>query len=81
MTILRHDETDRFRVRGEDGKEYEVVERTAILDDSTVSGPTDTVAGMREYQTTDGRTVNRLGGRFEILEMDSEPTIVATRID
>lgn len=81
MTILRHDETDRFRVRDENGNEHEVYELTAILDDSTISGPDDTVPGLRELHTTDGRAVNKLGAKYEILTDGLEPTVMATRID
>lgn len=81
MTILRHDETDRFRVRDEDGNEYEVVQRTEILDDRTSGDPHGTIRGLRNHTTTDGRHVNVRGDRYEILTDGIEPTVMATRID
>ncbi len=75
------DETDRFRIRDENGNEHEVYELTPILDDGTVGGPDDTAPGLRELYTTDGRTVNRQGEKYEILEHGFEPTVMSTRND
>ncbi len=81
MTILRHDETDRFRVRDDNGNEHEVYELTAILDDSTVGGPDDTIPGLRELRTTGRRAVNKQGDRYEILGDGINPAVMADRID
>lgn len=80
MTILRHDETDRFRVRDDDGNEYEIVEHTAIMDANTFDDPDATMLGTRSLRTTDSRHVNVQGDKYEILT-DGEPTVMATRID
>lgn len=80
MTILRYDETDRFWARDDNGDEYEIVEVTEILDDSTSGKVGATVSGMRFLHTTTGRHVNQRGEEYEILADGLEPTVSARRL-
>ena len=81
MTILRYDETDRFRVRDDNGTEHEVVEYTEILSDRRRRHLGAAIPGAKMFRTTEGRHVNRRGEEYEIMTDGlDEPTVLATRI-
>ncbi len=60
--------TDSFIAKGDDGKEYTVVEHTTFIRFTPVGQGTQTLKGTVRYELDDGLPVNqRKDGAFEIV--------------
>ena len=62
--------TEQFMAKSEDGRQFNLLVYTDILDRSTFQNPTATVEGIKTIQTSEGYHVNRIDDlNYEIVEL------------